>query len=268
MDYLDSNKVSVFPSANRVGYPNSRLTNETNLTGFIRHITGTDKDSFVITQQYTQDGDFEFVLHGYYFKIPCSEISGTVYAHIKTIKYGGDSSIISPYEEIIPYDVPSTVGDSGTNTYSGTLSEGTVSITNVIVGNTGSTDITGTVTVTVDEQSGVSVSTTISETSYAGTSFSYTEDEQKFNVVHSVSISDSSVSLTTLWVAVPQATLLDNNGEFIGLKLDSQESPSQDDNINIYTLQLLDSDVIPEDSRLVLTTNDTHRQVSIDDGMI
>lgn len=67
MAYLSSKNIKVFPSIGRDSTIdlNAELTNEKNLTQILRSIYR--RDSFVISDNYSRDSSFEFVIHGYYF---------------------------------------------------------------------------------------------------------------------------------------------------------------------------------------------------------
>lgn len=105
---LQSNKIDVFPSANRVMYPQSRLTSESNITGILTHILG--KDSFVINQSVSDP--FEFVIKGYYFKIKTLPIltGNDVYAFIRVINPDEDTEALFP--EIVPLADGATLLDN------------------------------------------------------------------------------------------------------------------------------------------------------------
>lgn len=70
MAYVSSNKIRVFPSVGRSnGYDiESQLTNENNLSQLVRSLCRNRK-SYVLSNSLTSDQPFEFVIHGFYFKI-------------------------------------------------------------------------------------------------------------------------------------------------------------------------------------------------------
>lgn len=71
MAFLDSNKITMFPSAGRNPSvdPTSRLTTEYNLVNIVNRLLTTDKNGFVITQTYSAGNPLEFCVKGYYFKV-------------------------------------------------------------------------------------------------------------------------------------------------------------------------------------------------------
>lgn len=89
MNYIPSDKVTVFPSSLRSAQNGDRAsgkyTSEENLTGMIR--TLANKDSFIIS--WPDDNDFEshpaeFVINGYYFKVTSApQLTNNLFAGIK-----------------------------------------------------------------------------------------------------------------------------------------------------------------------------------------
>lgn len=71
MAFLDSDKITMFPSAGRnpSADPTSRLTTEYNLVNIVNRLLTTNKDGFVITSTFSAGNPFEFCIKGYYFKI-------------------------------------------------------------------------------------------------------------------------------------------------------------------------------------------------------
>lgn len=76
MEYISSNSIRMFPSANRnpTNDPASRLTTEYNIVNLVNRLINVNQSnggSFVITQDNVlqQDAPFEFSLAGYYFRV-------------------------------------------------------------------------------------------------------------------------------------------------------------------------------------------------------
>ena len=110
MAFLSSDSVTVFPSANRSGYPQSRLTSEQNLVGIFKHLT--NKHDYVITSSIPttpgNDLTIEFIIEGYYFTVNYSSLvsafssSTDIYAHIKIVGRPSGQSIHNTFNEIAP----------------------------------------------------------------------------------------------------------------------------------------------------------------------
>lgn len=88
MNYIPSEKVTVFPSSLRSAQNGDRAsgkyTSEENLTGMIR--TLANKDSFIISwpDNISESNPAEFVINGYYFKITDTpQLTNTLFAGIK-----------------------------------------------------------------------------------------------------------------------------------------------------------------------------------------
>ena len=67
--YLSSDKIKVFPSARRNESTDtfSRLMSESTIVSIVNRLIETE--GFVITNAYTNNGQLEFNIHGYYFNI-------------------------------------------------------------------------------------------------------------------------------------------------------------------------------------------------------
>ena len=63
-NFYPSSNVDVFPSTNRVVYPQGKLTSENNFVNIINSIT--DYKSYVLN---FSNKLLEVIIHGYYFKI-------------------------------------------------------------------------------------------------------------------------------------------------------------------------------------------------------
>ena len=75
MEYLSSDAVYMFPSANRGGdYLTSKLNTEYNLVSIINRLTS--QGSFVISDDAIQTGELEFNIGGYYFRIMVADLTG------------------------------------------------------------------------------------------------------------------------------------------------------------------------------------------------
>lgn len=67
-NYLDSNKVSVFPASHRNNYiSDARLLSEKNLVRLINQFT--DTKSFIISENFVDGRTYEFNIEGYYFRL-------------------------------------------------------------------------------------------------------------------------------------------------------------------------------------------------------
>ncbi len=84
--YLKAQSVDVFPiSRARSTNPTARLISEEHLLNLVRSIC--DTDSFVVTKDFIESNDLEFMIHGYYFKIlgnsiPLDQFSSEIWATI------------------------------------------------------------------------------------------------------------------------------------------------------------------------------------------
>lgn len=121
MSFLNTDKIKVFPSTRRVGTQvDARLMTEASMVGLINQLI--NKKGFIITPKlntetgYDPAKEFEFNIHGYYFRInQASDITTLVgnaglnkivYAHIAV-----DNSSTTQYHELI--------GQDDTNVYKG-----------------------------------------------------------------------------------------------------------------------------------------------------
>lgn len=69
MAYVNSRQIRVFPSVGRSNYDiESQLTNENNISQIVRSLCRNRK-SYVLSNSLTANQPFEFVIHGFYFKI-------------------------------------------------------------------------------------------------------------------------------------------------------------------------------------------------------
>ena len=76
---LNSNKITVFPTANRISndyYRSARLLSEGNLSSIILQVL--DVDSFVISETLSTSENLEFDIHGYYFNIDFQHLLQTL----------------------------------------------------------------------------------------------------------------------------------------------------------------------------------------------
>lgn len=109
MSYITSDKIEIYPTANRgpansanLYNPGSHLLTEHNITGLERHII---ERSFVITDSFIPGEDFEFSIKGYYFKLldfKVSDVIGgnpsNVYASIKVLPQN-PNAVADPYSD-------------------------------------------------------------------------------------------------------------------------------------------------------------------------
>lgn len=123
MSYLSSDNVSVFPSTRRSSFQvSARQMSELRIANLINQLI--DMEGFIITspQEFQKDNNkqFEFNIHGYYFKVNdvtklFSQFSDQkdIYASIRLLEVGND------YVELVGQDDAHTELPDENNTYYG-----------------------------------------------------------------------------------------------------------------------------------------------------
>lgn len=123
MSYLSSDNISVFPSTRRASFQvSARQMSELRIANIINQLI--DMEGFIITspEEFQKSGQkqFEFNIHGYYFKV--SDVTkllaqfsdqSDIYAAIKLLEVGND------YVELVGQDDAHTELPDENNTYYG-----------------------------------------------------------------------------------------------------------------------------------------------------